>query len=67
MVSINGQNLWIACRKVVLTCACVCCCRCRNILAIQQNLTNITLTRETDLDRARQFYELLYLSPDVSA
>ncbi|XP_070211781.1 exocyst complex component 4-like isoform X2 [Littorina saxatilis] len=37
---------------------------CRNILAIQQNLTNITLTRETDLDRARQFYELLYLSPD---
>ena len=43
------------------------CYRCRNILAIQQNLTNITLTRETDLDRARQFYELLYLSPDVSA
>ncbi|KAK7482018.1 hypothetical protein BaRGS_00026710 [Batillaria attramentaria] len=40
---------------------------CRNILAIQQNLTNITLTRETDLDRARQFYELLYLSPDVSS
>ncbi|XP_076466754.1 exocyst complex component 4-like isoform X3 [Babylonia areolata] len=37
---------------------------CRNILAIQQNLTNITLTRETDLDRARHFYELLYLSPD---
>lgn len=40
--------------------------RCRNILAIQQNLTNITMTREADLDRARQFYELLYLSPDVS-
>ncbi|CAL1542035.1 unnamed protein product [Lymnaea stagnalis] len=37
---------------------------CRNILAIQQNLTNITLTRESDLDRAKQFYELLYLSPD---
>ncbi|XP_025095022.1 exocyst complex component 4-like isoform X4 [Pomacea canaliculata] len=37
---------------------------CRNILAIQQNLTNITMTREADLDRARQFYELLYLSPD---
>lgn len=37
---------------------------CRNILAIQQNLTNITMARETDLDRARQFYELLYLSPD---
>ncbi|XP_071090012.1 exocyst complex component 4-like [Haliotis cracherodii] len=37
---------------------------CRNILAIQQNLTNITLTRESDLDRARLFYELLYLTPD---
>ncbi|KAH9499232.1 Exocyst complex component 4 [Bulinus truncatus] len=37
---------------------------CRNILAIQQNLTNITLTRESDLDRARHFYELLYLNPD---
>ncbi|ESO90976.1 hypothetical protein LOTGIDRAFT_122393, partial [Lottia gigantea] len=37
---------------------------CRNILAIQQNLTNITLTREADLDRARHFYEQLYLSPD---
>ena len=66
----------------VSLCVCVCVCmyayvhvhvclytfaRCRNILAIQQNLTNITLTRETDLDRARHFYELLYLSPDVSA
>ncbi|XP_050406103.1 exocyst complex component 4 [Patella vulgata] len=37
---------------------------CRNILAIQQNLTNITLTREADLDRARHFYEQLYLQPD---
>ncbi|XP_059163407.1 exocyst complex component 4-like isoform X1 [Physella acuta] len=37
---------------------------CRNILAIQQNLTNITLARESDLDRARHFYELLYLNPD---
>ncbi|BFZ01690.1 hypothetical protein BsWGS_04730 [Bradybaena similaris] len=37
---------------------------CRNILAIQQNLTNITLTRESDLDRARHFYEMLYLNPD---
>uniref|UniRef100_A0A2C9LZQ8 Exocyst complex component Sec8 n=1 Tax=Biomphalaria glabrata TaxID=6526 RepID=A0A2C9LZQ8_BIOGL len=37
---------------------------CRNILAIQQNLTNITLTRESDLDRARHFYELLYMNPD---
>uniref|UniRef100_A0A0B7A5Q8 Exocyst complex component Sec8 n=2 Tax=Arion vulgaris TaxID=1028688 RepID=A0A0B7A5Q8_9EUPU len=37
---------------------------CRNILAIQQNLTNITLTRESDMDRARHFYELLYINPD---
>lgn len=41
--------------------------RCRNIFAIQQNLTNITMTREGDLDRARQYYELLYSNPDVSA
>ena len=40
--------------------------RCRNIFAIQQNLTNITMTREGDLDRARQYYELLYSNPDVS-
>lgn len=37
---------------------------CRNIFAIQQNLTNITMTREGDLDRARQYYELLYSNPD---
>ncbi|KAL5022453.1 hypothetical protein ScPMuIL_001608 [Solemya velum] len=37
---------------------------CRNIFAIQQNLTNITMTRESDLDHARQYYELLYLNPD---
>lgn len=41
--------------------------RCRNIFAIQQNLTNITMSREGDLDRARQYYELLYSNPDVSA
>ena len=40
--------------------------RCRNIFAIQQNLTNITMSREADLDRARQYYELLYSNPDVS-
>ena len=40
--------------------------RCRNIFAIQQNLTNITMSREGDLDRARQYYELLYSNPDVS-
>lgn len=37
---------------------------CRNLFAIQQNLTNITMARETDLDHARQYYELLYMSPD---
>ena len=31
---------------------------CRNIFAIQQKLTNITLTREAELDSVRQFYEL---------
>ncbi|CAI9732804.1 exocyst complex component 4 isoform X2 [Octopus vulgaris] len=38
---------------------------CRNIFAIQQNLTNITMSRESDLDHARQYYELLYTSPDA--
>ncbi|XP_020616712.1 exocyst complex component 4-like [Orbicella faveolata] len=37
---------------------------CRNIFAIQQNLTNITMSREGDLDRARQYYELLYSNPE---
>ncbi|XP_022804763.1 exocyst complex component 4-like, partial [Stylophora pistillata] len=37
---------------------------CRNIFAIQQNLTNITMSREGDLDRARQYYELLYSNSD---
>lgn len=36
---------------------------CRNLFAIQQNLTNITMSRESDLDHARQYYELLYLNP----
>ena len=27
---------------------------------------NITSNRESDLDHARQYYELLYLVPDVS-
>ena len=44
----------------------VCLCRCRNIFSIQQCLTNITSNRESDLDHARQYYELLYLPPDVS-
>lgn len=33
---------------------------CRNIFAIQQNLTNITMSREVALDHARHYYELLY-------
>jgi exocyst complex component 4 len=37
---------------------------CRNIFAVQQCLTNITASRESDLDHARQYYELLYLTPD---
>ncbi|XP_056004907.1 exocyst complex component 4-like isoform X2 [Ostrea edulis] len=37
---------------------------CRNLFAIQQNLTNITMSREADLDHARQYYELLYINPD---
>ncbi|XP_064602166.1 LOW QUALITY PROTEIN: exocyst complex component 4-like [Liolophura sinensis] len=37
---------------------------CRNIFAVQQNLTNITQSREADLDHARQFYELIYSTPD---
>ena len=32
----------------------------RNIFAIQQNLTNITMSREADLDHARQYYEIMY-------
>ena len=36
---------------------------CRNIFSIQQKLTNITLTREADLDSCREFYELLYSKP----
>ena len=38
---------------------------CRNIFSVQQQLTNITMTRELALDRARQYYELLYLTPEV--
>jgi len=35
---------------------------CRNIFAIRQSLTNVTSSREMDLDLARQYYELLNLS-----
>ncbi|XP_065316827.1 exocyst complex component 4-like isoform X1 [Gordionus sp. m RMFG-2023] len=37
---------------------------CHNVFALQQNLTNITLNRESDLDRAKTYYEMLYKSPD---
>jgi len=37
---------------------------CRNIFAIQQNLTNITLSREVALDHARHYFELLYNTPE---
>ncbi|EEC00317.1 exocyst componenet sec8, putative, partial [Ixodes scapularis] len=40
------------------------CCRCRNIFAMQQNLTSITMNREVALDYARQYFELLYHSPE---
>ncbi|XP_078533596.1 exocyst complex component 4 [Lissotriton helveticus] len=37
---------------------------CRNIFVLQQNLTNITMSREADLDFARQYYESLYNTAD---
>lgn len=39
---------------------------CRNIFTLQQSLTNITMTREVALDHARHYYELFYLTPEVS-
>lgn len=37
---------------------------CRNIFALQQTLTNITMAREIALDHARQYFELFYLAPE---
>lgn len=37
---------------------------CRNIFSIQQMLTSITMSREVDLDYARQYFELFYHTPD---
>ena len=37
---------------------------CRNVFTIQQLLTNVTSSRESNLDTARQFYEMLYMMPD---
>ncbi|KAJ1667008.1 exocyst subunit [Coemansia sp. RSA 1813] len=36
----------------------------RNILALQQNLTNIALPEESGLDKARRFYEMYELGAD---
>ncbi|PNF38735.1 Exocyst complex component 4 [Cryptotermes secundus] len=37
---------------------------CRNIFALQQTLTNITMAREIALDHARHYFELFYLAPE---
>ena len=34
------------------------------VFLLQQNLTNITMSREAELDHARQFYELLRCTPE---
>lgn len=38
---------------------------CRNIFALQQTLTNITMTREVALDHARHYFELFFLTSEV--
>lgn len=38
----------------------------RNSLALQQTLSSITASREVALDHARNFYEILYMDPEVS-
>lgn len=38
----------------------------RNVFALQQTLTNITMTREVALDHARHYFELFFLSPEVN-
>ncbi|KAF5272310.1 hypothetical protein FQR65_LT04968 [Abscondita terminalis] len=37
---------------------------CRNVFALQQTLTNITMTREVALDHARHYFELFFLNPE---
>lgn len=37
----------------------------RNVFALQQTLTNITMTREVALDHARHYFELFFLTPEV--
>jgi len=38
---------------------------CRNIYALQQTLSNITKQPEHALDKARQYYELFFHTPEV--
>lgn len=38
---------------------------CRNAIALQQTLSSITATREVSLDLARNYYEMLYMDPEV--
>lgn len=37
----------------------------RNIFALQQTLSNITMTQEVALDSAHQYYDMLYSEPQV--
>lgn len=37
---------------------------CRNVFALQQTLTNITMARELAMDHARQYFELFYQTPE---
>lgn len=37
---------------------------CHNSMALQQTLSSITASREVALDHARNFYEMLYMSPE---
>ncbi|XP_012254294.2 exocyst complex component 4 isoform X2 [Athalia rosae] len=37
---------------------------CRNVFALQQSLTNITMARELAMDHARQYFELFYQTPE---
>lgn len=39
---------------------------CRNIFTMQQTLTNITMAREVALDHANHYFQLFYLTPEVS-
>lgn len=39
---------------------------CRNAIALQQTLSSITATREVALDQARNYYEMLYMDPEVN-